>query len=131
MVLPLSLRERTSMPTRVLIAVMPPILRQIVKDVIRADGRCEIEECVDPRADLQEEVSRRHVDAVVLRSAAPGSLWAWSELLRAHPHVRLLVLSRDGRTAFVHRVNADRTVLPDISPQELVHAVRGITRDPD
>ena len=114
------------MPTRVLIAAMPPILRQIVKDVIRADGRYEIVECADPRADLDEEVSRRNVDAVILRLTAPGSLMAWSALLRAHPHLKLLVLSRDGRTAFVHRVNADRTMLPDVSPQELVHALRGV-----
>jgi hypothetical protein len=92
-------------------------------NLISADARLQIVDFVDARADLKDEVAKGKVDVVITRAAEAGATERWSELLFAYPRLRLLALSKDARTAFIHRLVLERTVLPDVSPEELLDAL--------
>ena len=106
--------------TRVLVAGLPPVASRILRDLISADPRLELVARDGVLGDLAEEVARARADVVITRASdALEAEWC-AALLRAHPRLRVVVLSADGRTAVVHRVVAHRTVLMDVSSQALL-----------
>jgi DNA-binding NarL/FixJ family response regulator len=78
-------------------------------------------------ADLVAAVEDYRADVVVTRAGAaePDTL---ARLLFARPRLRLLVLSQDGREAYVHTLVPNRVVLHDVSPHEILDALRGTGR---
>ena len=93
-------------------------------NLISADARLEVVDLVDGRANLKDEVAKQRVDVVITRETEAGMGERWTELLLAHPRLRLLALSKDARTAFLHRLVQERVVLTDVSSQELLHALQ-------
>ena len=106
--------------TRVLIAGLPPVASRILRNLVSADPRLELVAREGVLAELTEDVARSRADVVITRARDAGDVEWCTALLRAHPRLRVVVLSADGRTAVVHRVVAHRTVLADVSSQALL-----------
>ena len=47
-------------------------------------------------------------------------------LVRRLPNAKAIAFSSDGRHAFVHRMQPQRTVLLDVSPQGLIDSILGL-----
>jgi DNA-binding NarL/FixJ family response regulator len=109
--------------TRILIAGMPPIASRILRDLVAADPQLEVVDCIDEGVGLSEEIARGHADAIITRASDAREAERWAMLLHAHPGLRMIVLSADGRSAFVYRVVSQRTVLHDVSAQALLTAL--------
>jgi two-component system response regulator DesR len=78
---------------------------------------------------LLEAVHRTHPEVVVLGLGVEHSP-ALGELLGAHPYMKVLTVSADGRIAAVHRLRRHVDRLGDASPLELVSAIRAAVSAP-
>ena len=47
-------------------------------------------------------------------------------LVRLLPNAKVIAFSSDGRNAFTHRMQPQRTALLDVSPQMLIDAISGL-----
>jgi len=108
---------------RLLMAAMPPIQCDIVRALVAGDPRVDILAESLPETDLATAVKVLHADVVMTR--------AWSDpaapeaLLRHNPGLRVLTLTDGGRVGYLDRLVVQRTVLTDVSPEELIDAVLG------
>ena len=112
--------------TRVLVTSMPRMLRDIVLHLLAPDPEVEVVES-GGAGSLETEVSRSGADAVLVAGAGeltPAGLQA----LYSHPRLRLVVVRPDGRAAAVWRLCPSRVDVADVSPAELLDAVRALGR---
>lgn len=105
------------------------MLSQILLSLMSAEERVDVVELTDADADLAEELAKRDVDVLLTAEEGPGALERWTALLFAHPRLRLLALSKDARTVFLHRLVPERVALRDVSPGALLSAIRNGTRE--
>ena len=107
---------------RILIAINRPILASIVRKALDVDPELELLE-----TDLRDiPVTARRLEAhLVILEQDDGALSALSrELLRCWPDVRVLLLARDCREAFVWELQPHRVVLGELSIDALRETVR-------
>ena len=102
-------------PIRVALINLPPILAQIVSEVLE-------------KPDIQ--VAERHPDVVIVGIAddsadEDGLPPECRKLFSRHPWARVLSLAHDGREAVLHELHPHRTVLGEASPEKLLETIRG------
>jgi len=105
-------------------AAMPPIQRDIVRALIAGDSRVEILVPPPPQTDLVAAARELQADVVMTRTDSPGPA-ASESLLLDNPRLRVLTLTDGGRIGYLDRLVMQRTVLMDVSPEELIDAVLG------
>jgi DNA-binding NarL/FixJ family response regulator len=115
-------------PIRVALIDLPPILTQIVTEVlakpdIRAEGSFN-------SADGCEQVAALRPDVVIVgleddSADEHGLPPKCRRVLSRHPWARVLSLAHDGREAVLHELHPRRTVLGEASPQKLLETIRG------
>jgi DNA-binding NarL/FixJ family response regulator len=110
--------------TRVLMAAMPPILYDIVRELAAEEPDLEVVGHVGPEADLAVAVEACGAD-VVLSGAACSGREASERLLRAFPHLRVLTVTADRRAAYLDRLLPHRTEIADMSADDLIDALLG------
>jgi hypothetical protein len=107
--------------TRILIATLPTLLRDIVIDTIADRPDMDVVGVVDSGASIVDAVDRTGATVVIVGAVAAARL-ARAELLeRGTDGPGLLVLSPDSGATVVE------VPLGDISPDGLVHAVRQVS----
>jgi hypothetical protein len=107
---------------RIVVGITRPILASIVRTALGVDPGLELFE-TSPRD--TPGTARRLEAQVVILEQDDGALSAVSrELLRCWPDVRVLLLARDGREAFVWELRPHRVVLGELSIETLRETVR-------
>lgn len=103
---------------------MPTILREIVHSIVADQPDVEIvAEMQEPR-DLALAMQVSRPDVLILGGAEGEDRNARVELLYAHPRLKVLEVSTSGREAFLHELVPRCTPLGELSPDELLKAVR-------
>ncbi|MFL5383913.1 MAG: hypothetical protein ACJ8GN_15435 [Longimicrobiaceae bacterium] len=118
---------RTVAGTRLLLARVPPLLADIVRDALA--GEAEVER-VDPAGGLDrlsERVARTGAQVLLAEGGEAPIPNDLLELMYRHPRLKLLLLSADGRTAALWRLVPDRHALAAATPRALAEAVRAAT----
>lgn len=112
---------------RIVVAITRPILASIVRNALGVDPGLELFETDDP---VEMPMLARSLEAhVVIMEQDDGALGGLSrELLRCCPGVRVLLLARDGREAFVWELQPHRIVLGELSTASLCETVRQLVR---
>lgn len=110
---------------RLLIGAMPQMLREIVKDLLADQAGLDVVDVSGTDADLVEATRRYQPDVVVTTLRELNSPELWERLVGIHPRLRLLTVSEDGRSAWLHGLVPQRIALHDVSPQELLAAILG------
>lgn len=100
------------------------MLQEIVETVIAAQPDLEIAGTVDHRDQLPEAVSRTGAEVVIVGLARGETAEGYDTLLFAHPQVKLFAVAADGRRAFLYELRPQSVPLGDVSPEELVAAIR-------
>jgi hypothetical protein len=108
---------------RVVLAEMPRMLRDIVQNMlggvpdvalttapVRVDGLDEMLAALEPDVVILDEASSRGDD--------------FAALLFAHPRLRLVAISGDGRDAHLYELRPHRVALGALSPTALIDVVR-------
>ena len=108
-------------PIRIALGRMPRLLRDILVQVIGRERDLAI---VGEGTDLtQLDALLRHepADVVIVDDAAGDE---GRRLLREHQQLRVLALSRDGRSAALHWLEPRLLTCSDVSPDGLVRLIR-------
>jgi len=114
---------------RILLGVMPRMLRDILCSAMNGESDLAVVCRLAEGETLLDAVQRTQPEVVVLglgteRSPAVG------ELLGAHPYMKVLTVSADGRLAAVHDLRRHVDHLGEASPGELLSAIRAAVSAP-
>jgi DNA-binding NarL/FixJ family response regulator len=114
--------------TRILLAEMPRMLCDIIKETVNRHPDMEVVGEQPDRASLISVARATEADVVVVGLSDLELPADCAALLEAVPEIRLLGVAPDGRRAFLWRADLGarptRTSLGEISPLGLVHAIR-------
>jgi DNA-binding NarL/FixJ family response regulator len=109
---------------RVLLADMPPMLRDIVTRAVTGEPDVEVSGVLGPRESLQAGLERVRADVLIVGRRRPDlavaeAVWArW-------PRVKVLMIAEGGRSAVLYVLRPQEMVLGDVSPEGLAAAIRG------
>ena len=111
------------MPIRVMIAGLPRVLRDILEAVIaRQDDITLVGVAGDD--DLLEVMRSVRPDAVILRQDASPLPDLGRRILRQDNDVKVFGVAEDGRRTFLYEVKIETTPVGEVSPEELLDALR-------
>lgn len=113
---------------RVAIGEMPLLIREIVVGLIAAERDMEIVGEEQSTPELLRLVEQARPDVVVLDQCSADLPEAGRRLLAERQRLKLLVLAQDGRTASLHRLEAEEVALGAVSPASLVDVIRAASR---
>lgn len=112
---------------RLLMSVMPPMLGDVISALAAKEPDVEVVGHVGRDADLAAAIDECRAEAVVI-GALDSNPAVCEQLLMSHPRLRILILGEGGRVGYLDRLAPQRTVIRDISPEELLDAIRGVGR---
>jgi len=107
--------------TRILLADLPRLLREIVSDALAAESDMEVVGSVTGRPSLDRVVDEEEVDVIVIGHDDPRLATA---LLRQLPPVAVIAVTGDERETGLYELRLRRVPLPEISPTQLVETIR-------
>lgn len=107
---------RPAAAMRILVIDMPEIMRGIIEDTIAS------------QPDLQLLEARPHAepDVVIVGTPKSEDHVAAEAALARWPHSRVLMVSTSGRHAMMYELKPFRTELGELSPTDLVAAIRSM-----
>ena len=114
-------------PIRVVLAALPPLLGDIVRETLVRDAEAQVDAEVGSARDIGPTLGRITANVVVV-GVAPSE---WSELssllreiLAGHPGLTIVALASDGRSGYVYQHQPRGVAIHDISPKSLVQVIR-------
>jgi DNA-binding NarL/FixJ family response regulator len=112
-------------PIRVLLAEMPRMLIDIIKDITASHEEIDVIGEVADLNDLTRTAIRTRADVIVVGDAVGGSQDDYHELLRRRPALKILAITADGRRGFLHELQPMVVPLGELSPRSLIDAILG------
>jgi DNA-binding NarL/FixJ family response regulator len=109
---------------RILLAGMPPMLLDMITDIVALHAGMMVAGTMQDTTDLRAAVRRTRADVVILNEPATGAPQDRQELLYSRPHLGVLSITSDGRQFFLHKLRPVRTALGEVSPDSLVQAIQ-------
>jgi len=115
--------QATAAPIRVVLAEMPAMLRDIVKNILdRQPGINVIELAAD--SSLRDVLERTEADVLIVGASEPADSAVPRQVLSALPLTRVLMLAIDGQSAVMYELRPHQTPLGEVSREALVRAIR-------
>jgi len=114
-------------PIRVVLATMPPLLRDIVRQSLARDADVEVLAEVATCDEIAPAVDHASADVTVLGVTPdewPGLSQLLRETLATHPRLTIIALTSDGRSGYVYRMQPRGVVIDDLTPRSLVQVIR-------
>lgn len=110
-------------PIRVVLVDLPQMLSDIIRDILGRET--DIVVAGETRTDDAELVEvLPEVDVAIVGTVDHELPPPCLELMRAHPHTRVLTVSGDARESFLYELRPWKMPLGSISPETLLEAVR-------
>jgi DNA-binding NarL/FixJ family response regulator len=110
---------------RVLLLEVPHLLREILEQAIQVDDECELVTDPDVTATFGDRIVP---DVVVLGLTAEGDATLVPALLARWPRARVVTVMPHGDAATIYELRPDRRMLDEMSPTEIVNALRHAVR---
>src|SRR4051794_2054287 len=96
----------------------------IIADAITSEPDMEMAGLLPTRGDLRARVETESADIVIMGLEDLELPSECLELFDAHPFIRVLGVSTDGRHAALYELRPQRLALGEASPDGLIHAIR-------
>jgi DNA-binding NarL/FixJ family response regulator len=112
--------------TRIVLAGMPQLLQDVVRDVVLDQPDMEVVGEVGSLDEMLVLATRMPTDVVLMgptENELPGPVF---QLLQEEPHLKVLGLIDGGRRAYLYELRPHREVLEDVSIEELLKAIRSL-----
>src|SRR5262245_33055030 len=93
---------------RVVLAEMPPMLRDIVRDTLQRAPDMAVVAEVDRGMPLREALEAFKPDVVIVGTSEPADSALPKQLLLAMPQARVLMLAMSGRSAVMYELRPHR-----------------------
>jgi len=123
------MEARCTVRMRVLIVNVPRMLRDMLKALIHQEQDAEIVGerfgTVGSLDQLQEAITEASPDVLVLGCDQRARVGLEERLLSNFPKLRVVALEGEGRTAVVYRQRTEKLKIDEVSPDVLLHAVKG------
>ena len=103
---------------------MPHLLFEIVRDTLASEPDIMLAADPVPVDAIEEAVAMHHADVVITGEGAPQAIALCERLARQRPQVRVISLPGDGRDANALEQRISVTPLGNLSPAQLVAAIR-------
>ncbi len=107
---------------RVVLAEMPPLLRDIVRDAVASHADIEIVGDLDGRNGPLRAVEG--VDVVIVGARQPDDSALAGEVFRTSPCTRVLIIATSGRSAIMWQLRPHKAPLGEVSAASLLAAIR-------
>ncbi len=104
-----------------MLADLPPMLREIVKDAVSAEPDMEVTGEFEGTAFLRAPA---RADVVIAGTREPAGAAFPGEILSAWPSAKVLMIAVNGPATAMYELRCHKTPLGDISPGGLVQAIR-------
>jgi DNA-binding NarL/FixJ family response regulator len=112
---------------RVLIDEMPAMLRDIIVDVLTAQPDIELIRAA-PRARVRFQETENEPEVVIAAAGEEDQAASAIARLQRWPRARLLTVQTNGRESVLYELQTRATSLGELSPKQLVDAIRGASR---
>jgi DNA-binding NarL/FixJ family response regulator len=109
---------------RVVTAELSRILNDIIGSVLEANGDIRVVGKAGNRSELLELTRRFRPDVVIMGLDEPGVANVGWDLFVGDPLLRVLGVVGEGRQILMYELRPHRTPLGELSPEELIAAVR-------
>jgi DNA-binding NarL/FixJ family response regulator len=109
-------------PTRIVLADLPVMLRQIVRDAVTAEPDMEVIGEFDASGLFFEALNR--ADVVIAGTREPERSAFPHSVLSASPAAKVLMIAVADPAATMYELRRHQTALGDLSPSGLVEAIR-------
>jgi len=109
---------------RILLIDMPRMLREIVGETVSAQPDMEVVAEHTYHASMLSAAITSRAQAVVVGSDGDEVEGLCERLALQRPDLSVLAVSADGRQTVVHELRPHRVPLGELSPQQLVDAIR-------
>jgi DNA-binding NarL/FixJ family response regulator len=107
--------------TRILLADMPQMLRDIVAGILVPEPDLEVVAETAAVNGLPDAVSRFGADVVIVGRDDPSLA---TTLMEGAPRIKVLAVTAGGRESWLYELRPQRVSLGEISPQRLVDEIR-------
>jgi DNA-binding NarL/FixJ family response regulator len=111
--------------TRIVLIDMSPLLREIVRGVLKSQPDLEVVGEHDAVVDVRETVERDDADFVIVGTDAAAETCMRS-VVGAGLGVRALEVRSDGRECVLYELRPHRVPLGEISPATLLSTIRAV-----
>ena len=114
---------------RTALVTIPPMLGDIIKTLLANQFTVNLVARLDTRAEMEQRLPLVSPDLVIIGLLGGEDDTIGRTLLALVPLAKVIVLSSDGRNAYVHEMRAHRSTLMDVSPPRLIEAIMGAAND--
>ncbi len=108
---------------RTVMITMTPIFRDLITELVTRRRRLKVVAELDGRQGLEERLRPLAPDLILIGLTRNEGDEIGLSLVRLFPNAKVIAFSGDGRHAFVHQMQPQRSVLLDVSPQMLIDAI--------
>lgn len=116
---------------RILLSGMSNMLASLITGVLTQLRPMIVVGRADEGDDLISKIRLTHADVVIMQSSDPGHTDDFEPLLRGFPELKVVAISGDGSSGFLHELRPYSLPLPELSAEVLLTALRfGSTRRP-
>jgi hypothetical protein len=110
---------------RTVTITMPRLFRDIIAELMARYGNLDVVEELGIRDGLEERLRALAPDLILIGFRKGEGDEIGLQLVRLLPNAKVIAFSSEGRHAFVYRMQLQRTVLLEVSPQMLIDTVLG------
>jgi len=101
------------------------MLREIIREIVARQADMDVVGDFAAPLPLRDAVVSCDAEFVIAGAEFSGADDV-GPLLEEHPDVKVLAVEGDGREAFLWELRPKRVPLGEVSPQTLLHAIRGV-----
>ena len=114
------------MPTRILLAHMPHMLRSIIRDIVSDEPDMEVVGELAGQAGLPAMIEQTGATFVIVGHEGQDLPEALRELFPFRPSARILAVAGEGRTGILYELRPQRVPIGELSASRLLAAIRGV-----
>jgi DNA-binding NarL/FixJ family response regulator len=111
---------------RVVLIDMSPMLRQILRGVVHGPPGIDVVAEYEEMVPLLPAAKEHRADVVLFGHESTRLSEECRELLEERPQTRLLAVGNEGRRSTLYELRPYREALGEVSPDELLEAIRGV-----
>jgi DNA-binding NarL/FixJ family response regulator len=111
--------------TRILLADLPRLLREIVTEALEAQSDMEVVASVSDFETLAQTIEQSRAEVIVIGHDDPEVA---AGLLERRPPLAVIAVTGDAKESQYYELRPHRVELGEISPSELVETIRQATR---
>jgi DNA-binding NarL/FixJ family response regulator len=104
------------------------MLCDIVRDAFAQESDMEVVGVLETSDTLLEDARESRADVVILGLTDTELPGVCTELITAHPLMKVLAVAGDGRRVLLHELRPQTVSLGELSPEGLIDAVRTAVR---